>query len=283
MLCLKRLIPYNNCVKHRIISKDIVVYGHRVYVRWSSGDFGDCNDILFLSEDLEYSVLLASSEKLPVIIAILYSKPDIVKDIKALVVRDVKDYIKCVFDYSDILAKDVVAMDFIPKVKELIEKQMPEIGIGPKYVANTEEIYSQFLESCSKICCKECKGYVEKVTIGPEIEYIRRVQRKEYLNLVYSIAHNFMYMSDGDNHVFIDVRGIDPFEIGEDYIAVVYGVYNSKEVAYALYLGEETIEKEHFEKLVDNLLNYIIREDGKLRSPMIIANYFSKLVTDSNE
>jgi len=50
-----------------------------------------------------------------------------------------------------------------------------------------------------------------------------------------------VYIHDSFNHIFIDIRGVDPFEVGEEYVMIVYGVYEEgKELAYASCLGEES-------------------------------------------
>jgi len=236
---MKRVIPQYGCVSHRITSKDIVVYGNRIEARWSGEDFEDCNDVLFLPEKLNYSVFFAASEKLPVVVSMLYSKPDIVEDVKALVVYDVRKFNECVFNNAEIFARDVVALDYIPKAKELFKKQ--RIEIGPEYVVDVNDIYNDLLNLCVKVC----EGYsktIEAVILGPEIENLMKKN-----NITYSISENFTYIHDSFNHIFIDIRGVDPFEVSEEYVMIVYGVYEGgKELAHASYLGEESPDTTFF-------------------------------------
>ncbi len=268
---LRRYLPQYNCVGHRIVSKDLVIYGYEVYIRWSGKGFGDCNDVLFLPEEpLEYSILFAPSEKLPVVSVILYSKPDVFEDIRVFSVRDVKRFTKCLFGYAEFFARDVVVLDYIPRTKELLEEL--EEHSGPRRVVSTKIIYNSLVESSKRLCGKNNET-VEEVTLGPEIEDIRRKNK-----VLYSIAGNLLYLHDGVNHVFINVRSVDPFEIGEENILIVYGIYGGRELAYSIYLGEEFPEEGHFEELVGKVES-ILREDGKLRSPETIAKRFHNLLS----
>jgi len=270
---MKRVIPWNNCLSHRIIEKDIVIYGHRVFVRWSGEDFGDCNDILFLPEKLDYIIYFAASEKLPVVTSILYSKPDIVKSVRAFVVNDVRRFAECLFNNAEFFARDVVALDVIPKAKEVLEKH--RIEVGPSYLVDTNSIYSDLLDSCTKLCGSPI-DLVESITLGPEIENLKKKD-----SLIYNISASLMYLHDGTNSVFINIRSIDPFEIGEEYILIVYGVYEGgRELAYATYLGEKVPNTKHFETLLNKYLTNVLREDGRLKSPVVIAEILHKVIEE---
>lgn len=275
-MILRRILPSDNCVNHRIISKDIIVYDRRAYVRWSGRGFGDCNDILFISEDLRYSLLFAPSRRLPVIVSILYSKPNIVRELRALIVGNVKEFIKCLFNYAEIIVKDLVALDYMTETKEIIEANKDATS-GLKYVADISLLYKELLDTCKKLCkTNENKEHVE-IFLGPEIDTIKQLNK-----INYSIQEDFTYIHDGSNSVFIDIREIDPFEVGEEYILIIYGVYNGRELAHASYLGEETPEEQHFRELVSNALEDILREDSKLKSPKIIAERLTNIISKEN-
>jgi len=273
---MKRVVPQNNCLNHRIIEKDVVVYGYRVFVRWSGEDFGDCNDVLFLPEKLEYMVYFAPSERLPVIVSVLYSKPDIVENVRAFVVDDVRRFAECLFNNAELLARDVVALNIVPKVKEVLEKY--EKDVGPVYRVDVDSVYGDLLDLCNKLCRRSADP-VEAVAIGPEIESLKRKD-----NIIYGAFGSLVYLNDGVNSVFIDIRSIDPFEIGEEYILIVYGVYEGgKELAYATYLGETEPNSEIFEVFLDKHLANVLREDGRLKSPMSIAKVLHEVIEEAEE
>ena len=154
-------------------------------------------------------------------------------------------------------------MDYIPRTRKVLEESKEVIG-GPKYVTDVNVLYKELLDTYKRLC--NLKNHdieeIEEVVLGPEIDTI-----KHTIGITYSIQGNFMYIHDGLNSVFIDVRGIDPFEVGEEYVLIVYGVYHGKELVYASYIGEETLEGEHLRELVNNVIKDIIREDGRLKSP----------------
>ena len=267
MCCLRRVIPCSNCVGHELVEKSLVTYGYEVNVRWSGEGFGDCNDVLFLPDwPLKYSVYFAPSERLPVVVSILYSKPDLVEKVDTLVIRDVRGFMECLFNYAEIFARDVVAIDYVPRTKEFFDEAEGITG-GPKYVVNRDSLYEDLLTACRKLCEATASGaeMVEEVALGPEISSLKRVD-----GLAYSIWNNLMYIHDGVNSLFIDVRVIDPFEIGEEYLLIVYGIYRGKELAYASYLGEESVEEEHYEELIRSVKD-IVRKDGRLKHPSVIA------------
>jgi len=248
-------------------------------VRWSGEDFGDCNDILFLPEEpLEYSVFFAPSERLPVVASILYAKPDVVEKVSAFAVRDVRGFMECLFNYAEIFARDVVAMDYVPRTKNLFDESTGLIG-GPKYVVSRDSLYEDLLDTCRRLCGASVHGVerVEEVALGPEVSSLKRVD-----GLIYSIWGNFMYIHDGVNRVFVNVRMIDPFEVGEDYLLIVYGIYHGRELAYASYLGEESVEEEHFEELLNSIKD-IVREDGRLKHPSIIAKKLIDIIQAKEE
>ncbi|MEM0235831.1 hypothetical protein [Thermofilum sp.] len=269
---MRRIIPLHNCRSHRIIEKDVVVYGYRVHVRWSGEDFGDCSDVLFFPEALDYSVFFAPSNRLPVVVAVLYSRPDIVRSVRAFVVEDTNTFIECLFNYGEIIARDVVALDYIPKTKELLEKASKELPIGPTYVVDVDGLFEDLLEATHKLCGSHRK-HVESIALGPEIEKLEKAKRN---NLIYGVSGQFMYLHDGFNHVFIDVRSIDPFEIGEENIVIVYGIYGGREEAYAAYIGEEIIDEDELRNLLDM---DILREDNKLKAPQSIAKQLLELIS----
>jgi len=275
---MRRVIPQNNCLGHRIIEKHVVVYGYRVFVRWSGEDFGDCNDVLFLPEklELEYAVYFAPSERLPVVVSVLYSKPDIVKNVRAFVVDDVRRFTECLFNNAELFARDIVALNIVPKVKELLEEY--EKDVGPVYRVDVDSVYSDLLDLCNKLCRRPTDP-VEAVVIGPEIESLKRKD-----NIIYGAFGDLMYLNDGVNSVFIDSRSIDPFEIGEEYILIVYGVYEGgKELAYATYLGEMSPSGEVFKVFLDKHLANVLREDRRLKSPMTIAKVLHEVIEEMEE
>ena len=253
-----------------------MVYGHRVYVRWSGRGFGDCNDILFLPQRLDHSVLFAPSKRLPVVVSILYTNPDIVEEVEGFVVNDAREFTKCLFNHAEILARDIVAMDYIPKTRNLLEELSKENReqLSLEYLVDTETIYRDLLDTSIELCRSHNK-LVEEVILGPQIESFEKTG-----DIVYSVSGQFMYIYDGVNHVFVDIRDIDPFEIGEDFLLIVYGVYRGSEYTYTAYMGEETIEEDHLRKLVEKRLENILREDGKLKPPNIIAEELLKLIED---
>ena len=260
------MIPLNNCVGQKFLSKDLVIYGYRVYVRWSGEGFGDCNDVLFMPEELNYNLLFAPSRRVPVIASILYSKPDIVEKVRGFVVHDVREFVECIFNNSELLSRDLIAMDLVPTLKGLLEDLENEGELPfPRYEVRAESIYESLLSS-SRALCGQSYGLVEEVSIGPEFE---NISIKEGVR--YSISGNLLWLSDGINHVFVDLRDIDPFEIGDTFILIVYGIYGSRELTHIEYMGDETIEHEALENLVKEKLNDIVREDGMLRGPSIIA------------
>ena len=248
-------------------------------MRWSGEDFGDCNDILFLPEEpLEYSAFFAPSERLPVVVSILYAKPDVVEKMDAFIVRDVKGFMECLFNYAEIFARDVVAIDYVPRTKKLFDESTG-LGGGPRYVVDRDVLYEDLLDMCKRLCGVVVYGAerVEEVALGPEIGSLKRVD-----GLTYSIWGRFMCIHDGVNSVFVDVRMIDPFEIGESYLLIIYGIYHGRELAYASYLGEESVEEEHFEELLGSIKD-IVREDGRLKHPSIIAKKLIDIIQAEKE
>jgi len=66
--------------------------------------------------------------------------------------------------------------------------------------------------------------------------------------------------------------------VGEEYVLIMYGVYHGKELVYASYIGEETLEEEHLRELVNNVIKDIIREDGRPKSPQTIAKKLTDII-----
>jgi len=56
-----------------MIENDIIVYGCRMRIKWLGEGFNNCNDILITPEKPGPTVMFSLSERLPVIVAILYS------------------------------------------------------------------------------------------------------------------------------------------------------------------------------------------------------------------
>lgn len=135
-------------------------------------------------------------------------------------------FIECLFNHGEILARDVVALDYVPKTRELLEEAERELSIGgPRYVVDVNVLFRDLLDLSRKLCGWR-RRYVKSVVLGPEIDKLEKAEKN---NLTYGIHENLMYLHDGVNHIFIDARGIDPFEVGEDNILIVYGVYGGRE------------------------------------------------------
>ena len=253
---------------HRVIENDLVVYGSRIYVRWFGECFDECNDVLIVPERPGYSVLFSPSERLPVVAVILYSSPDIIETVKALVVNDVRAFSECLFRLGDVLARDVVFMNYLP----VISKREKQDIVGPHYVVDPESLFNDLIELSAKLC-NGGEATIDEVLLGSDVPELRRLGN----NVTYAIADDFLYLSDGVNHAFIDVRYVDPFEVGEEGIILGYGIYGSIEEAHAVAIGEESLNREHLSKL---LKQGVLGSDGRLKPITVLVKTLRKLVEE---
>ena len=89
---------------------------------------------------------------------------------------------------------------------------------------STLTLFNDLIELSKRLCLRNYES-VDEVIVGPELHKFEEHNR----GLLYSINKNFMYLSDDANHVFIDIRAVDPFEVGEEYILISYGIYGGIE------------------------------------------------------
>lgn len=262
-----RFIPQGNCIEHRFLTNDVVVYGRRVRVRWSGEGFGECNNVLFMPEEPEmmYGAFFAAPEGLPVIFAVLYEMPDMVREVEAFVVRDVKDFMKCLYDLGEIVARDVVALNVLRREK------------GPGYIYDLEYAFEDLLTLSKKLCGGRVEQ-VEKIVIGPEVERVEQVVRGSC-----GVGRDLVYLHDGKNYVFIEQTSTDPFEIGEEYFLVIYGVYSGKEYGDVSYLGEEALEGKELFEFIKRNYDSLLRSDGTLKSVESILNTIKSLIEATEE
>lgn len=257
-----RFIPHGNCVEHRFLVNDVVVYGRRVEVRWSGEGFGECNSVLLTPEEPElgYSVLFAAPSGLSVVFAVLYRRPDIPEDVRAFVVRDVKDFMKCLYELGEVVSRDIVALNVLLKEG------------GPGYVYDLRSAFEDLLALSRKLCGGQVE-LVERIVIGPEVERVERAGRG-----VCGVGRDLVYLCDGANYVFIEQTSTDPFEVGEEYFLVVYGVYSGREYAHVLHLGEEALEAEKLLEFLRRNYDSLLRDDGTLKSVESVANIVKSFV-----
>jgi len=255
-------------VSHSVIENDLVIYGSRVYVKWFGEGFDECNDVLIVPEKPGYSVLFSPSERLPVVAIILYSSPDIIEAVKVLVVNDVRAFSECLFRFGDVLARDVVFMNYLPVISKREERDI----VGPRYVVDSESLFNDLIELSAKLC-NGGRATVDGVLLGSDVPELHRLGN----NVTYAIADDFLYLSDGVNHAFIDVRYVDPFEVGEEGIILGYGIYSGIEEAYAIAIGEESLNKEHLSKL---LKREVLRSDGRLKPITVLVKTLKELVEE---
>lgn len=264
---MRRLIPCGNCVEHRFLTNDVVVYGRRVEVRWSGEGFGECNSVLLMPEEpeLDYSVLFAAPSGLPVVFAALYRRPDVLENSKAFIVKDVKDFMRCLYEFGEVVVRDLVALNVLLKEE------------GPGYVYDLESAFEDLLTLSRRLCGGRVEP-VENVIVGPEVERIEKIGR-----CTCGVSRDLVYLYDGTNYVFMEQASTDPFEVGEEYFLVIYGVYSGREYAHVLHLGEEALESEQLLEFLKQNCDNLLRSDGTLRSVESIASAVKSFIETSEE